>query len=186
MDRREFWAACQRAPIFKEPGGADWQHPAAMNRGLMGKMGSPEKEFEFLWLLGWWVHPAAAALTKKTSLSALCFTLCIYTGGGGKLWVALDDMKLRWSSHDGECSSWTCNCCLYEAVFSGASYLLGTQVVHILTARHIRLSVRLALPPLPPTHLPFTLVPPCPDRWSKLFGANTLYYAKHVTLAGYR
>lgn len=56
-----FGLHAKEPPVFKEPGGADWQHPAAMSRGSMGKMGRSEKEFEFLWLL----HPAAAVLRKK-------------------------------------------------------------------------------------------------------------------------
>lgn len=160
--------------------------PSSHEQGVNGKDGQSRERVWVLVTAGLVSAPCSCSAHKKDlTFRPLFHSLYLY-GGGGELWVALDDMKLRWSSHDGECSSWTCNCCLYEAVFSGASYLLGTQVVHILTARHIRLSVRLALPPLPPTHLPFTLVPPCPDRWSKLFGANTLYYAKHVTLAGYR
>lgn len=55
--------SAKKAPVFKEPWGADWQHPAATS---WGKMGKPETEFELLQLLGWWVHPAAAVLTRKT------------------------------------------------------------------------------------------------------------------------
>lgn len=78
-------------------------------------------------------------------------------------------MTLCWSSHEGKCSSWICHSCLYEAVFSSTSYLLWAQTVIILTTQHTRLSGQ---PPLP-----VSSVSPYSDRWSKLPGTNSLYYA---------
>lgn len=95
-----------------------------------------------------------------------------------------ESCEWRWitRSHDGECSSRMCNCCLYEAVFSRASYLRGAQVVHILTAQHIRLSVRPALPP-PPA---FYFSAPLPWQMIQTAWREHPLLRKHVTLAGYR
>lgn len=171
MDRREFWAACQRAPMFKEPGGADWQHPAAMSRGSMGKMGRPVKEFEILWLLCWWVHPAAAVFTKRPYFHPFPFSMCTRE----MQWVESDNMKLCWSSHKGKCSSQICHSCLCEAVFSSTAYLPWAQTHYVNYTVHMPLSAT----PLTHAHTPsqFRQCSPYSDRWSKLPGTYSLYYA---------
>lgn len=164
MDRQEFWAACQRAPMFKEPGGADWQHPAAMSRGSMGKMGRSVKEFEILWLLCWWVHPAAAVLTKKTLFSTPSLSQCML----------------------GKCSEWnrTTWSCVEVATKANAvaKFVSRVYVKLSLVALLICPENRLMLATqctclLVRTPHPVSSVFPYSDRWSKLPGTYSLYYA---------
>lgn len=166
----------KEAPVFKkEPEGADWQHPAALSRGSMGKMVRSEKEFELLWLLGWWVHPAAAAPTKKDF--PLSNPPWIYSGGKN---CARNWMNRVEVAQEGERGSWRCHWCLREAVIGSTSYLLRAHTVITLTTQRIRLSVQTH--PLPPG---FFHVPP-PLLWQMIQTARRwlALLCKHVTPAG--
>ena len=137
-----------------------------MSRGSMGKMVRSEKEFELLWLLGWWVHPAAAAPTKKDF--PLSSPPWIYPRGKN---CARNWMNRVEVACEGERGSWRCHWCLREAVIGSTSYLLWAHTVITLTTQRIRLSVQTP----PPLFLPCS--PPHSDRWSKQPGADSLYYA---------
>ena len=142
-----FGQCAKEAPVFKmEPEGADWQHPAAMSRGSMGKMVRSEKEFELSWLLGWWAHPAAAALTqKKKTFQHFPPSLHFIPGKN----CARNWMNRVEVAREGERGSWRCHRCLREAVVGSTSYLLWAHAVITLTTQRIRLSVQTHPPPPP-------------------------------------
>lgn len=92
-----FWAACQRAPMFKEPGGADWRHPAGMSRGSMRKSLSS---------CDCWC--GQCTLKLQCQQNALLSTPSFPSPN-----MFLGQLQSCWSNHEGKRSSWRCHLCLH-------------------------------------------------------------------------
>lgn len=166
--------------MFREPGGADWQHPAAMSheQGVDGKDVQVRDRVWALVTVGLVRAPCScSANTKIFTFPPQLPSLNLFKG---ELWVKRDKLKPCWSSC--EVSSWRCHLCLHGAVISSTSYLLWAHTVIILATRP------LCFPegPLPSQFLPCTPLPP--PVWQMIHTSRCwlALLCKHVTPAGYR